>query len=183
MVNHLGKQVLGLAFMLCSAQSVAATSCPIPAPFKAMTDEQIVRYELPTTLAHTSPPAQTNNTTNAKPLPNNLTPTLLNFWASWCAPCRDELPFLQELSNKQQANIQLINVGDSREMAEKMLTELHINELSTHVADEEILSTLKLYGLPATLVFQHGQPRFIGVGKLKNEQTISEWLTCLAQPQ
>lgn len=35
--------------------------------------------------------------------------TLINFWASWCAPCREEHPFLLKL--KEQKNIKLIGVN------------------------------------------------------------------------
>lgn len=31
-------------------------------------------------------------------------PVVLNFWASWCIPCRDEAPILRDLSEKQTAN-------------------------------------------------------------------------------
>ena len=31
-------------------------------------------------------------------------PLVLNFWASWCVPCRDEAPLLREASEKQKAN-------------------------------------------------------------------------------
>ncbi len=31
-------------------------------------------------------------------------PLVLNFWASWCVPCRDEAPVLRDLSEKQSAN-------------------------------------------------------------------------------
>ena len=31
--------------------------------------------------------------------------TLVNFWASWCAPCRDEHPFLIKLKNEKNLNI------------------------------------------------------------------------------
>ena len=31
-------------------------------------------------------------------------PVVLNFWASWCVPCREEAPVLRDLSEKQTAN-------------------------------------------------------------------------------
>jgi cytochrome c biogenesis protein CcmG/thiol:disulfide interchange protein DsbE len=31
-------------------------------------------------------------------------PVVLNFWASWCVPCRQEAPLLRDLSNKQGVN-------------------------------------------------------------------------------
>ncbi len=31
-------------------------------------------------------------------------PVVLNFWASWCVPCRDEAPILRDLSEKQSAD-------------------------------------------------------------------------------
>ncbi|WP_293914646.1 redoxin domain-containing protein [Deinococcus sp.] len=37
-------------------------------------------------------------------------PLLLNFWASWCVPCRDEAPLLRELSEKQSGKLRVVGV-------------------------------------------------------------------------
>lgn len=37
-------------------------------------------------------------------------PLLLNFWASWCVPCRDEAPLLRELSEKQTGKLRVVGV-------------------------------------------------------------------------
>lgn len=39
------------------------------------------------------------------------TPVLVNFWASWCAPCLDELPALQRFAAAQQGKIQVVGVA------------------------------------------------------------------------
>lgn len=38
------------------------------------------------------------------------TPTVVNLWASWCAPCRDEMPVLQEFSQKYAGRVDVLGV-------------------------------------------------------------------------
>ena len=55
---------------------------------------------------------------------------VLNFWATWCLPCREEMPYLDQLSiNKKLSNIKIfaVNVGrDDREKQKKFFSELNI---------------------------------------------------------
>jgi cytochrome c biogenesis protein CcmG, thiol:disulfide interchange protein DsbE len=37
-------------------------------------------------------------------------PLVLNFWASWCVPCRDEAPLLRELSEKQGGKLRVVGI-------------------------------------------------------------------------
>ena len=50
--------------------------------------------------------------------------TLINFWASWCAPCRVEHPYLMMLSKYQHVKILGINFKDKKINALKFLEEL-----------------------------------------------------------
>ena len=50
--------------------------------------------------------------------------TLINFWASWCAPCRDEHPLLIRLSKEKNLKILGINFKDKKKQAEKFLNDL-----------------------------------------------------------
>lgn len=52
---------------------------------------------------------------------------LVNVWASWCAPCRDELPLLLETAEKHRADglvLLGINTKDRRESAQDLLEEV-----------------------------------------------------------
>jgi len=41
--------------------------------------------------------------------------TLVNVWASWCVPCRDEVPFLEQLSKDKRIQLVGINYAHPRE--------------------------------------------------------------------
>ena len=55
-------------------------------------------------------------------------PTLINFWASWCAPCREELPVLKQLHRKyKDTDLKIIGIAlDEPQAAKKMAEEFNI---------------------------------------------------------
>lgn len=57
-------------------------------------------------------------------------PIVLNFFATWCVPCRDELPELQRLARLYEGKPVawwLVNVGDSVDSTRAFLTELGVD--------------------------------------------------------
>ena len=50
---------------------------------------------------------------------------LMNIWASWCIPCRDEHSFLMNLSNKENIEIVGLNYKDNNKNAKKFLKEFN----------------------------------------------------------
>ncbi|MSP31809.1 MAG: DsbE family thiol:disulfide interchange protein [Pseudolabrys sp.] len=47
--------------------------------------------------------------------------TLVNVWASWCVPCRDEVPYLEQLSKDKRIQLVGINYKDSSDNARRFL--------------------------------------------------------------
>lgn len=49
------------------------------------------------------------------------TPTLVDFYATWCSPCQTMMPVLEQLKNKMGSNIRIlkIDVDKNQEVAEK----------------------------------------------------------------
>ena len=47
---------------------------------------------------------------------NNQNPTIITFWASWCPPCREELPILENISKENQ-NIRILGVNGTNIVA------------------------------------------------------------------
>ncbi len=152
---------LGLVSLVACAEQ--EKTCVVPKPFKLVDKAKTIPTD---TIIHT----------------DRLSVQLVNFWAAWCGPCRQELPFLEKIHTDKKATVTLINVGDKKEMAEKILSELNIKLLKTRLASSDILSDFSLAGLPASLVFTDKHV-YLGIGRLKDEKAIEDWLGCLGQSQ
>ena len=82
---------------------------------------------------------------------------ILNFWATWCIPCREEMPSLNSLQKKfntDNFNIITINIGrEDLEKARIFLLELNIDSLEIYKGEPtEIYKKIKIRGIPTTLI-------------------------------
>jgi thiol-disulfide isomerase/thioredoxin len=78
-------------------------------------------------------------------------PVMLNFWASWCPPCREEMPALRALSAEGWP-VLTIAVADQPQAAQKFL-DRHAPALPLiDDADQTIARALKVSMLPTTLI-------------------------------
>ena len=83
--------------------------------------------------------------------------SIVNFWASWCAPCREEMPFLFELAQAPGAAIYGVNSRDRMEAARRFLSEAGDPYRRIGVdADGSLSAAWGIYGLPATFVVDAG---------------------------
>lgn len=96
-------------------------------------------------------------------------PTIINFWAPWCLPCRKEVPYLIELQERYRSNFQLIGIAiDQPSAVHKFENEVGLNYLSL-VDDSKGMDLLRYYEpstiLPLTLIFDRNKQlryRFLG---------------------
>ena len=108
---------------------------------------------------------------------------LLNFWATWCAPCKKEMPSLDALqANKDLDNLRIfaINVGkDDTKKAYKFFNDLNIKNLKPYFDSPVTLAKkFRLRGIPTSiLINKKGEEfaRIIGVIDFEDEKFI-EWL-------
>ena len=122
-----------------------------------------------------------NNQLNLSDYKGNI--LLLNFWATWCAPCKEEMPSLDLLkSNKDLNNLKIfpVNVGqDNVKKAKKFFDDMNIKNLNLYF-DENINLTKKcaLRGIPTSILLNKNGKEFARViGSLDfNEENFIEWL-------
>jgi len=109
---------------------------------------------------------------------------ILNFWATWCAPCKEEMPSLDLLQlNKNLKNLKIfpINVGtDNIEKASNFFNELKIQNLKLYFDSPTTLAKkLKLRGIPTSILINKDGlefARIIGSINFQDENFI-EWLS------
>ena len=109
---------------------------------------------------------------------------LLNFWATWCSPCKEEMPSLDKLQiNKNLDNLKIfpINVGqENLEKSSKFFNDLQIKNLKIYF-DPSINLTKKfgLRGIPTSILINKDGfefARIIGSIDFENKEFI-EWLS------
>ena len=123
-----------------------------------------------------------NNQINLNEFRGNL--VLLNFWATWCAPCKKEMPSLDLLTkNKNLDNLKIfpINIGqDNIENASTFFKDLRIENLEIYFDSPITLAkTFGLRGIPTSILFnKEGEEfaRIVGSINFQDKKFI-EWLS------
>ena len=108
---------------------------------------------------------------------------ILNFWATWCAPCREEMPHLDKLQSlKSFDNLKVfpINVGkEKKEKAEKFFQEYKIENLDLYIDDSvNLANKFKLRGLPTTVIINKEGEEFARIvgGIDFSDKKFIQWL-------
>ena len=122
-----------------------------------------------------------NNQLNLSNYKGNI--LLLNFWATWCVPCKEEMPSLDLLkSNKDLNNLKIfpVNVGqDNIKKAKKFFNDMNIRNLNLYF-DENINLTKKfgLRGIPTSILINKNGKEFARIiGSIDfNEEKFIQWL-------
>ncbi len=100
--------------------------------------------------------------------------TLVNVWASWCVPCRDEVPFLDQLSKDKRIQLVGINYKDSPEDARRFLNRFG-NPFVATGRDGSGRTSIDwgVYGVPETfLIGRDGRIAYKLVGPITADNLI-----------
>ena len=99
---------------------------------------------------------------------------LLNIWASWCVPCRDEHSYLIDLNDKSNIEIIGLNYKDDEEKAKLFLKELD-NPYKIIISDKDGLIAIEwaAYGVPESFLIYNNEIIKKIIGPIK-ENTMKE---------
>ncbi|MBS5825072.1 MAG: TlpA family protein disulfide reductase [Clostridium argentinense] len=108
-------------------------------------------------------------------------PVVVNFWASWCSPCKYEMPYFQEATNKynnEDLEILMINVTDgmreTKESAEEFMEKEGYNMNVMFDIDLDAANKYQLNGIPRTIfIDKEGNLVYDHVG-IMDEEMLNE---------
>ena len=112
---------------------------------------------------------------------------ILNFWATWCEPCKEEMPSLNRLqANQKLKNLKIypINIGkENLKKVKSFFTELDINNLEPYFDNPSTLAkTFSLRGLPTTILLNSNGEEFARIiGSINfDDENFINWLKNLS---
>ncbi|WP_445777421.1 TlpA family protein disulfide reductase [Shewanella sp.] len=93
---------------------------------------------------------------------------LINFWASWCGPCRKEMPVLQKLQDKyQDLGVQVwgVNVEQENQAGKDFLADLDLSFSIFFDQTNTLSKTYQVEAMPTTVMIdRNGKVRFVFQG-------------------
>ena len=118
---------------------------------------------------------------NIKEFNGNL--LLLNFWATWCAPCKEEMPSLDRLQvNQNLSNLKIFAINVSQESKKKVdsfFEDLNIENFDPYFdAPTTLAKTFSLRGVPTSILIDKDGKEFARImGSINfNDKIFINWL-------
>jgi cytochrome c biogenesis protein CcmG/thiol:disulfide interchange protein DsbE len=105
------------------------------------------------------------------------TPVVVNVWASWCGPCRFEIPFLQRAFREHGTKVAFLGVNsdDAAGNAARMVRELPMPYPSVVDARANLAGKLGARGLPVTVFYDaNGKQEYVHQGAYPSAEKLSE---------
>ena len=93
---------------------------------------------------------------------------MLNFWASWCGPCRQEMPILDDLQNRFKKvgfTVLGVNIDEDVSDAKSLLKEISVSFPVVFDSKSKVSETYQLDSMPTTVMIDRkGNRRFLHRG-------------------
>jgi len=139
-------------------------------------NKELIKYDNITFINHK------NKQVNLKDYKGKL--VMLNFWATWCAPCKEEMPSLDLLQNNESlSNLKIFPINVGQEKIQKTLNffeDLEIKNLDLYFDMPITLAKkFRLRGIPTTIIFNKKGEEFARIiGSIDfGDKKFIDWLS------
>lgn len=93
---------------------------------------------------------------------------MLNFWASWCGPCRQEMPLMDDIYEQYKDlgfTVLAVNVDENREEAHRFLDKVPVSYPILYDPESRVSEQYNVQAMPTTVMIdRNGQARFLHYG-------------------
>ncbi|HEX2978796.1 MAG TPA: redoxin domain-containing protein [Anaerolineaceae bacterium] len=106
---------------------------------------------------------------------------ILNFWATWCVPCKNEMPLLEEQSREYADELVVlgVNAREGRELASAFVDEIGVSFPILLEQAGNVIGAYQVRGYPTTFFIDpDGNLRAVHIGEL-NSESIGRYLEAL----
>lgn len=98
---------------------------------------------------------KTNNGSNMRLEEQRGEVVMINFWASWCGPCRQEMPHLKALNDEYESlgfKLLGVNVDEDADEAKRAIDRLKIDFPVLFDSDNKVVEMFKVDAMPTTFI-------------------------------
>ena len=97
---------------------------------------------------------------------------VINFWAAWCPPCKEELPAIQEFYEQNLKNVVLLSINSDPDYAfDKLLKEYGITFPVLLDKNSKIANKYRVLSIPTTFILdEYGKIAYIHYGTVTKEK-------------
>lgn len=110
---------------------------------------------------------------------------VLNFWATWCEPCKLEMPYFEKLHKAGRSDLEIwgVNFDEPPQQVENFIEELDLSFTILLDPGGNVQEKYRVRGYPTTYVIdQDGVVRFHHIGLITEEQ-LGSYISQLGAPQ
>ena len=160
-----------LGFLIYNSGQPPTGSAQTPGRFPLVVGSPVPDFALPMLEGGTQGESQTLSGLKGKPV-------VVNFWATWCLPCKEEMPLLDAYAEKFAGEMVLlgVNVGEDENQVQPFVDEVEIGFPILLDRDEQTADTYMVRNLPVTLFIDaDGVLRAQHLGTLR-EDTLARYL-------